>query len=72
MFIRGNVERIIKIDYTLQLDSMGTNQDIKIYFTLLLHCLARKVVPQFTNYCVFVPFIASVLSPTRITAYAIR
>ncbi len=41
-------------------------------FNLLLDCLARKVVPQFTNYCVYVPFKASVLSPTRITAYAIR
>lgn len=27
---------------------------------------------QFTNYCIYIPFKAIVLSPTRITAYAIR
>lgn len=41
------------------------------YFGLLFNCLAGKEVPQFTNYCLH-SFKASVLSPTRITAYAIR
>lgn len=39
MFNRGNGKRIIKVDYTLQLDSMRTNKDIKIHVILLYYSI---------------------------------
>lgn len=40
MFDRGNIQRI-----------WLTILKHTFYFRLLFYCLARKVVPQFTNYC---------------------
>ncbi len=60
----------IKIDYTLQNNQDKTANVILIWANT--SCLARKEVPQFPNYCVDIPLKASLLSPTRITAYAIR